>query len=877
MTVDKIERTNLKTLTIDSPAKFGVLIEKGARMEHSIFKKIYDDVKGNVRDIIIANNDKSDDSKECFVNTTIAFVGERGTGKSSAMTSLSSWLEDNGTKAFEEEYNTSCKFYSLPIIDANQLGTNETIIGRISAALMTEYFGFQSKLLTESKRSFIQKVKTVNDLAVKYRSGEWFKTSDNLLDDTVSISKMRQNVEDLIKCFLKLHDSDSCDNKYLVISIDDIDMGIENSYSIMEEIRKFLCVTNVIVFVTLDVKQLEMILNASYLKTLGKTNVIGSWQLIVESLSYRYIEKLFPYSRQHKMPELTLQMLKSTYSEKFLANNLESNDEEWKISGVLDRTDAKTPSVFNSILHMIWRKTSLILIPNSDGDHLLVPRNLRSLYNMVVFLRNLPDAVKITRDCNNKVDIHTDISTAIDGLDAFKGYLLDNLETFEVHDMSNSDLSMSKILLGVIDEFSDMTLTTMNSKIVADILYKLHASKKVNIYKAIFFNNDSKENGGKSSAQNILDAAVYPDAISMGDLMYVIGKIDAKTKCRYINYLIEIIRTLWSIEMTKEYHKGKDDSESGKKKGIVTNVFRRAVGGLIINPDETKFCYKKGEDEEDDIYKKIWYIYDADRSERPDAVNLCSDESQESKNSIEYMLSMMTVCKTTKTNGSWRKVRVNAGPYYDLNLTSLNKEICCHPYAIISRLVDKPSSNSLQGIIGLSSDESLITNSPLMPIPLYSLDFVYRWYEIMRHYMKSQTVNNELESFPMMFDIGKAGGLTGNTGEGQFLTDICQYMPEVFIDNIINQPLRNIRDSIQTLISKIPDAVQDKSEETLNTYLKKSYTDEDWKAGRSQIKELMQDQKEYSDLIAEMDIAEKLEEFKGAIDKIYHRLNGEKS
>ena len=872
MSEDKKEQMNSRCLTIDSPAKFGVLIEKGARMEHSIFKKIYDDVKGNVRDIIVANNDQSDVSKECFVNTTIAFVGERGTGKSSAMATLSSWLKNSGTKVFEEEYKTSCKFYSLPIIDANQLGANETIIGRISAALMTEYSEFQSSLSNESKRSFIQKVKTVNDLAVKYRSGEWFKASDNLLDDTVSISKMRKNVEELIKYFLKLRDFGDCDNKYLVISIDDIDMGIENSYSIMEEIRKFLCVTNVIVFVTLDVKQLEMILNATYLKTLGKNNVIGSWQSIVESLSYRYIEKLFPYSRQHKMPELTLQMLKSTYSEKFLANNLESNDEKWKISGIVDKTGGTTPSVFNSILHMIWRKTSLILIPNADGDHLLVPRNLRSLYNMVVFLRNLPDAVEIAKSIEgDAVNVRPIEGTAIDGLNAFKGYLLDNLETFEIHDMSDSDLSMAKILRSVIDEFSDMTLTTMNSKIVADILYKLEATRDDNIYKAIFFKSDN------SSARKILDAAVYPDAISMGDLMYVIGKIDAKTKCRYINYLIEIIRTLWSIEMTKEYHRGNDSAEPREKKGIVTNAFRRAVGGLVINPDETKFCYKKGEDEEDGAYIKTWYNYDSNNSERPDAVNLYRDESQEANKSIEYMLSMMTVCKGTKKDGNWRKVRVNAGPYYDLDLKLLTKEICCHPYAIISRLIEKPFSNSLQGIAGLDPDKSPIINGSLMPIPLYSMDFVYRWYEIMRHYMKSQAVNSELESFPMMFDISRAGLISSTDGEGQFLEDIGRYIPGAFINSIIKQPLESIKGLIEKLIPQMPDEIQDKSDDTLSSYLEKKYTDDDWKSWRSQLNELMQNQEEYRDLVNEMDSAQNPEEFKEAIKKISNRLKGEQS
>lgn len=923
--MDAADKKNKKParLRIDYPARYGVLIEKALGMETSLYRQVYEDAKENVKNIILANERKLKDDKDCrahqeeqkvkenFINTTIAFVGERGTGKSSSMASFASWLSKNGRDELYKEpgYQREYEFYSLQPIDANQLGKNETIIGRISAALMIEYDKHKSKLSTEERRDFITTAHRVNDLAVKYCSGTWFKSSDTLVDDTVSISQMKNEVEKLIQKFLKIQNK-CIENNYLVVSIDDLDMGINNSYSIMEEIRKFLCVLNVIVLVSLNAKQLEMILKANYARFLGAANLDASDMSIVKSLSYRYIEKLFPYGRQHRMPEFTLSTLMNTESENFMNDN----DKKWESSGIACMRYGKAPSIFNATLHMIWRKTMLIPVVNEDGDHLLIPRNLRSLYNLVVFLRNLPDAIEsvATQDsdmmsdeskyeiawnekANNKPQYKSfpknmtfgepDCGIVHRNLDAFKEYLLDNLETFEVREMSTVDQDMAHILLNVIKEFPDMTLRTMNSKIVADILYNLQSKSHDNMYRRLFFvdHNDSKERYSKEteSDENLLAASVYPDSISIGDVMYVIGKIDAKTKCLYIRYLIEVIRTLWSIEMTKGHYRILEGTGNEFD-------FKRAVGGLVINPDRVEFWPVKESNKDNH-----WFVYDRTENKGISVANLYDEiknKSEDVRNNVQWVALSMAVCvERIAFSNSWRMNRIYGQPYYERGLPkyslsdSQRREYTTymHPYALFTHvlhegnLVDVHVKNDTTKYQNVAKEicSELGHN---MPMPLYSMDFMCRWYGVMKQYMKSSGGDNYIDCFCRMFDFEKAVKPVLGKGENDF-ESIMGYIPESFIEKVITTPLNCIRDKVSTYLkpeSKELDAETRNIIRNVSCCIFKDYSlDEDWKKDQQLVVKLLTGKISDSS-IKIIERAKSVREFKAGLRNALNDLNG---
>jgi len=246
-----------------------------------------------------------------------------------------------------------------------------------------------------------------------YSTGEWFKCGDDLLQDSEKVGNLRTRLHDLIMNYLNLRSGNSSDtNKYLVIMLDDLDMCSEGAYSIIEEIRKFLCMRNVIILMTMQSTQLRTVLQASYTTAFGKVDDETKPKIrnISMELAFRSYEKLFPAARCHAMPVWNADQLKNCdlrivgenkkdiYGEDkdspddalfgfvLKGKNKTGNDEE------TIQEYKKKFSLLYRTLHMIWRKTLLIPVCNQDGEHLLIPNNLRSLHNFIAMFSGMDDA-----------------------------------------------------------------------------------------------------------------------------------------------------------------------------------------------------------------------------------------------------------------------------------------------------------------------------------------------------------------------------------------------------------------------------------------------------------------------------------------------------
>lgn len=746
-------------LIIPNPPQYDVNVDSD--LTNSIFIDMYKGAADNVSAIIQQNKKVVENRYDDLgINTTIAFVGGRGTGKSSAMHSFRSFLETfprngDGSKwisnpqVIDDLKNT--QFFTIPTIDSSQISKDESIIGRMSAAMCKEYRKFQANLNYEQKQNFISCAKEVNEVAVMVRhSDEWFKTGDKLLKDTERVGNMRESVCNLVQSYLAIVSSKNTDasrNSYLIISIDDLDMGIGNAYPIMEEIRKYLSIPKVIVLVSIDNGLLNAVMYASIKNSLNISGKDNSHILLAKDLSYRYLEKLFPANRRHHTPVLSAQQLTDWQSGFFLDDETANGDnnrerELWNKWGI-----PTIPSVRDAVLHLIWRKTMLLLVCNREGDHLLIPRNLRSLCHMVDFLRNMPD---IAYDDENNIREYKEFADICPGdkdelreklrrnLEVFGQYVATNIGSYGAPNMStSSEINMASVLEKIIHQIRGIPVSRMNALIVSDILYSIHQiedksdiycqilSEKRDIDYGPLANNRKKhfcsKKNNKSLYHNILYAAVrYPDSISVGDVMYVLGMIDTRSKCTYIRYLVEVIRTLWSIRMTEEFFvngtkrvkiqgdEGSFETSNGVDSYTVgiTNDFRCAVGGLFVNPDYTKnFLPNMG-----------WYIY-----------------AEELKNEIgEQLANLSSVYKNGdhEFSENWRLVRDGGRPYYRMESIAKgvaqneSREIThCNLFAIYTNLLTYRTRVVNNAIVEWQ-------NKNIIALPFYSFDFLYRYYEV---------------------------------------------------------------------------------------------------------------------------------------------------
>lgn len=732
--------------------------------ENTLFSDVYEGCWQSVENIIRHNggnveNGRSSDSRaedspfpkstsEPFVNPIIAITGSRGSGKSSAMYSFAEYLKTRK--------NLPYSFSILPPIDATQFGKNESVIGNITASMYREYSNNNADLSVDKKRDFVRLAKEVNNTAVMYSTGEWFKCGDDLLQDSEKVGNLRTRLHELIMNYLNLRSGNPSDtNKYLVIMLDDLDMCSEGAYSIIEEIRKFLCMRNVIILMTMQSAQLRTVLQASYTTAFGKVDDETKPKIrnISMELAFRSYEKLFPAARCHAMPVWNADQLKNCdlrivgenkkdiYGEDkdspddalfgfvLKGKNKTGNDEE------TIQEYKKKFSLLYRTLHMIWRKTLLIPVCNQDGEHLLIPNNLRSLHNFIAMFSGMDDAfsqaffdeiAKNKKEENLPFELIPGLQRFDDfvkkdyvnthildkNLAIFENYLLDNLSTYgESLNHNEENQKLAETLQNLILEMHTVPLERLNAKIVGDILesklpeYVEKAFQNIEYYvktgygepisniDLIKAQKGSKEESPKENDEReiLKDAVSYADSISMGDVLYVLGKISVKTRCRYIAYLIEVIRTMWSIRMTREFYVNSKKDDSYLE---VSPVFRRTVGGLMVDANTTAFTNVSAEND--------WYIHGKNNVIAYDD-HFCATTLFSNNSDIETALA--------KNCLDYRNHNKEGKPYYVKSDSGTATGIkVCHYMAYYTNALD----------------------DKIIYFPFYSLDFMYRFYEEFR-------------------------------------------------------------------------------------------------------------------------------------------------
>ena len=169
----------MSTLTIDLAKEYKLKIENPDELSKSFFKDVYLKAATQVAEIAKWTGEslskKDDHSKDFFreeqeYNNIVAFVGERGTGKTSGMITMAQALvkftKEENQKWLNDADENVCKeikkfrYESLRIVDPTRFVENENIIEVIIAELFSR---FQKKVKDEGfKRDESSKRDVVN-------------------------------------------------------------------------------------------------------------------------------------------------------------------------------------------------------------------------------------------------------------------------------------------------------------------------------------------------------------------------------------------------------------------------------------------------------------------------------------------------------------------------------------------------------------------------------------------------------------------------------------------------------------------------------------------------------------------------------------------
>ena len=361
-----------------------------------------------------------------YPNNFIAFCADRGHGKTSAMLSFSKALTNpDKDVTFWKENMDALRFFALESIDPTVLENTDHIIPTIISRMFVEFTRQASALhnhLSADSSTYYNREKPVSHHELRdqqqrllnlfqecYRLADEQKDnkkrSDNyddlqLLADRGDSSNFKVRFWELVKEYLYFMEKGSgslsgsnCLNSFLVIQIDDADMNPEHAYDVVEDLRKYCVLPNVIILFATNMEQLEMCVEQHFLKSFDPL-IKASFSSDPDSLktlssnlrhchdtTASYLDKLIPSLHRINLPNVnnTLQ----NYGTPIYLHHSEFHTNE----------QIDHPQEYQEALVSILKDRCLLRLQVESGQlHPFLPRRMRELTHFLNRMSSLKEA-----------------------------------------------------------------------------------------------------------------------------------------------------------------------------------------------------------------------------------------------------------------------------------------------------------------------------------------------------------------------------------------------------------------------------------------------------------------------------------------------------
>lgn len=536
--------TDKSNLIINLREENNIKIERKIEdIKLSIFRENYIDALGNLSDILNVEKLDDDEAIDREINNLIVFTGNRGSGKSSCMYSfakivdnisstdkdivtlkeLVSYEDEGESKNIDFEKIKKTKFVNLKTIDPSLFeGANnvlEIVISNMFFKFKVEIEKQNSNCDDEKKRKLLAQFQKVHKSLKTLNKTKKEIFEEDMLESLISISdstNIKGDLEKLIKLYSEFmlgNDSKGEHNK-LLIRIDDIDLNTKHAYEMVEQIRKYLMLPNVVILMAVKLEQLFEIIKQENIKEFEESldkEEMDTTQITL--ITERYLEKLVPVNRRNYMPNKSRINLNTGVTIKC------KNDTEKIYS-----------SISTAVESTIYKKTGLAFLTNSDNVNYIIPENLREIKQLLGFLEDMDDVKRTTRE---KIDSSLEILN-IEGFTKgeFEKCLKENkkilmleymikcyvrfyetLEKEKESENKNLEFEISKISKTYVDNFLETSYKTFEeeyNKLISDeknlkdkgkmdeidsLIKKLSILEKLKYYKSEF--EDVKANSSK--------------------------------------------------------------------------------------------------------------------------------------------------------------------------------------------------------------------------------------------------------------------------------------------------------------------------------------------------------------------------------------------
>lgn len=367
----------------------------------------------------------------------IAFSGRRGTGKTSAMISFTEFLkslEENSFTEFLKRLEESSEksrqfldreeqtdFYALVLspIDPTMLENDQDILSVVLSRLLYKAeerweqnpdFHRRNQNLEKDKNELLKKASAcLNGIKAVKKKGEINSLSDlQRVGDSAVLKKNLFDLVDLVNRFCLGNDHIKTESSYLVIPIDDTDCQIQKAHDVMEDIRRYLTIPNVLILMATDGDMLRNVF-AQHYATEFKTGI--DRQILepidVEHYAEKYLTKLIPGTHRIYLPVFENVLQGNTVRLELGYYENENRDRDLISGSTLASRDQKRKEEkyndidFNfqaKILSFIYQKTGIVFFEHTAYINNIIPTTMRGLAHLLNFLHSMDEVKKIDYD-----------------------------------------------------------------------------------------------------------------------------------------------------------------------------------------------------------------------------------------------------------------------------------------------------------------------------------------------------------------------------------------------------------------------------------------------------------------------------------------------
>lgn len=530
-----------------------IKMESYRRFSKSIFNNVFEKALLSVEEII-DHIEEGDNDKE--VNNIIAFTGERGTGKTTAMVSFVKYLQKDIADDKEWKPNSPARKYNfqcIPLIDPSKLTLDENMITLVVAyiyenikRIARDEIGYDKKntnSIKEKLKNGIHKCQEIyNVVCVKYTS---FSQNIEQNPDTVETfseiakaTRIRELIQELVDIYLDILSGESSKKSILIIQIDDLDTNIKNAYTLAEDLRSYFMISKVIIMMAVKLEQLNDVIQLKFCEDLKNLSNEGSWMDSgTATMAAKYLEKLIPYDRRIEMPSLTFQNLgdynitikispnkttkRSTWAAEFLINGQDSHMEE------------ESQSLVEYVLRLLHQKSGIILVKNEENSHEFIPCNLRTLHQLLQTLETQRDVSLQTitelRNCKEYDKLFEYQQILSSNLEKIYNFLLDNA----------TNGNMPKEMVEILRRLGQQSIDTMNAFLVRTVCDVLAASV---IGEYVHSN---------PVIMNFAALNVHPHLVTLGDVLYLLNEMEQAGSELGIRQFTMVVKMIYSITMIR--------------------------------------------------------------------------------------------------------------------------------------------------------------------------------------------------------------------------------------------------------------------------------------------------------------------------------------